>query len=136
MIMPLLPYLVNLETDIPLMYVYYLFALANVVASYLCVYKTSILTADQKNYIIVKISMIANLIKTIAQILSIVLFKNYIVYLAIGTIAVFINNIYASHVATKQYPYINCKYEVEKKEKKAIFKNLYSVFYTRHPVYC
>lgn len=128
MIMPLLPYLVNLETDIPLMYVYYLFALANVAASYLCVYKTSILTADQKNYIIVKISMIVNLIKTIAQILSIVLFKNYILYLAIGTIAVFINNIYASHIATKQYPYINCKYEVEKNEKKAIFRNLYSVF--------
>ncbi len=128
LIIPVLPYLIKLDTDIPDIVIYYLISLANVVSSYICVYKTSILTADQKNYIIVRITLISNIIKTLLQIGCILIVKNYIVYLLIGLFITLFNNIYASRVASKTYPYINEKKEISSQEKKNIFKNIGSVF--------
>ena len=48
-ITPFLNIIINTDKNIPLLNVYYLFSLASVVISYLFVYKTSIITADQKN---------------------------------------------------------------------------------------
>ena len=65
-IVPFLKYLVNLDQDIPYLTVYYLLYLANTVASYLVVYKTCILNADQKNYLVSKYNTIFSLLSTIA----------------------------------------------------------------------
>lgn len=67
-VIPFLKYIVNTEQEIPRLAVYYLFSLANVVISYLFVYKSTILTADQKNYKVVNISIWTSLLKTILQI--------------------------------------------------------------------
>lgn len=127
-IIPALPYLIKLDKNIPLLNVYYLFSLSNVVFSYLFIYKTSILTADQKNYVVVKITIISNIIKTILQITSIFFFKNYIIYLIIGTATTLFNNIYASKVASQYYPFINRNIQLDSKHKTSIFKNIYSAF--------
>ena len=50
-IIPFLPYIVNVDSEIPHLYLYYVvFVLKNTV-SYLFVYKSSIINADQKNYL-------------------------------------------------------------------------------------
>lgn len=125
---PALPYLINLDIAIPYINVYYLVSLSNVVFSYLCVYKTSILSADQKNYKITKISMWTNIVKTVLQIVVILFWKNYILYLAVGSITVIINNVIASKLATNEYPFIKEKTELDKGKKKDILKNIGSVF--------
>ena len=71
-LIPFLPYLINLEKDIPHLTLYYLLSLANVVFSYLCVYRTSILSADQKSFKITRITMIVNIIRSILQIMGII----------------------------------------------------------------
>ena len=53
-LVPFLPYLINLKHDIPNIELYYLLFLASNVASYLVTYKTTVMYADQKNYILVK----------------------------------------------------------------------------------
>lgn len=125
---PALPYLINLDTSIPHITLYYWLSLANVVFSYLCVYKTSILNADQQNYITVRISIIVNVVRSILQIVAIILWKSYTVYLLLGCISVLINNIVASRKATKKYPFIIDKVQLSSKEKKSIFTNVGSVF--------
>lgn len=128
-IIPFLPKIINLENDIENLNLYYLLSLSSVVVSYLCVYKTTVLTADQKGYIVTKVSIFANTLKTILQIVSIIIWKNYIIYLAIGTFVAIGNNIYASYISTKHYPYIkNKSASISLEEKKDIFKNLGSVF--------
>lgn len=128
---PFLRLIVNTETYIPNLEIYYLFSLAGVVTSYLFVYKTTLLTADQKNYMIVNIRMVMNFIKVILQILSLVLFKNYILYLAIGTVIGIINNFVASKRTEKEYPYIKhvkLEKDVDKELKGRIVENMKSVF--------
>ena len=128
MIMPILPYLIKLEQDIPNLEIYYILSLANIVASYVFVYKATLLTADQKNYIISKITIVTNILKTVIQIVSIILFKNYVLYLVIGTISILVNNICTSRVASKKYPYIDEKEKISLEEKKEIFSSMSSVF--------
>lgn len=127
-IIPILPYIIKLDQEVPNLVIYYLLSLANVVFSYLCVYRTSILSADQKNYKVTGITMIVNCLRSILQIIGIVLFKSYILYLVLGCLSALINNIVASYIATKEYPFINEKVELSKEEKKSIFDNMGSVF--------
>ena len=128
-LVPFLPYLVKLNSEVPNLVIYYLLSLSSVVVSYLCVYRTTILTADQRGFIITKITIITNTLKTIFQIISILILKNYIIYLAIGTIITIANNLYVSYVASKEYPFIKNKSEsLSNFEKKNIFSNLKSVF--------
>lgn len=127
-LVPFLDLIVNTDKDIPLLKVYYLFALAGVVISYLFVYRTSIITADQKNYLVTRITIIVNFIKTIVQIICLLIFKNYILYLLINLIGNFLNNYIASRKAIELYPYIKEKNELASKDKKNIFENIKSIF--------
>lgn len=128
LLLPILPYIINYDTTIPNVNLYYLISLFNVVISYLWVYRTAILTADQQEYRIKKISMTMSVITTIVQIVVMYVFQNYIVYLLISMISSLINNVIASHTATRLYPYIKIKEEITKQEKIDIFRNLGSVF--------
>ena len=128
-IVPFLKYLVNLDQDIPYLTVYYLLYLANTVASYLVVYKTCILNADQKNYLVSKYNTIFSLLSTIACAVFLVITKNFLIYLIVQVIFTYANNFYVSHVAQKLYPYISNKVEqLSKIEEKKIFDNVKSVF--------
>lgn len=127
-LLPVLPYIINYDTTIPNINIYYLISLFNVIISYLWVYRAAILTADQQEYRIKKISMIISIITTFVQIVVMYVLQNYIVYLLISTVSSLINNMIASWTAVRLYPYIKIKVEITKKEKIDIFKNLGSVF--------
>ena len=127
-LVPFLRVIVKTNTDIPLLEVYYLFSLAGVVISYLFVYKTTILTADQRNYELTSINIYISFAKTFLQIIALILWQNYIVYLAIGIVLQFISNLIATKKAEKYYPYIKQKETLSKEEKSAIYKNMRSVF--------
>ena len=110
------------------MEVYYLLNLANTVRSYLFVYKTSLITADQKQYVISKYNAIWSMANVLAQILVLLLFKNYICYVAVSVIIGLANNIHISYKADQLYPLMKKKAELAKEEKKKIFQNIKSVF--------
>ena len=128
---PFLKVIVNVQNDIRYLEIYYLFALANVVTSYLFVYKTTLLTADQKDYMVIRIRMVINITKVLLQILILIVLKSYMLYLAADTLMVIVSNIIATRKAEKEYPYIrNLKdksvEDVSLKEK--IVVNMRSVF--------
>jgi O-antigen/teichoic acid export membrane protein len=123
---PFLQYIVHTEQNIPYLEVYYLFALANVAASYLFVYKTSILIADQKNFVIMRINIVINLAKVVMQILSMLILANYIVYLALDLCGNLLSNMIASRSAQKLYPFLEKKELLSSSEKQDIKKTIFS----------
>ena len=127
-VIPFLKYLVNLDSDMPNLVIYYVLFLANTVASYLVVYRTCIIRADQKSHILTKYQSIFNIIST--AVTSIVLFitRNYIFYLVSQVFFTYASNFYASYIAGKMYPYLNKKIKLPKEETKGIFGNIKSVF--------
>lgn len=127
-IIPFLDCLVNIEADIGNVTVYYLLYLLNTVSSYFLVYKTSILTADQKNYIIKICRVVIAAVQFVVLAIVALGFRNYTIYLALQIGFSILNNIICSHIAEKQYPFINDKVELPKEEKKSIWASILSMF--------
>lgn len=128
---PFLKYIVNTKEQVAHLEIYYLFSLTSVVVSYLFVYKTTLLTADQKNYKLLQINMWSGVLKTILQIVVLLITKNYIGYLFIGVAIQFLNNLAASRKTEAEYPYIRRKGQTEilnRQEKGQILANMKSVF--------
>ena len=129
----LIPFLrLIVDTDIPdvLLYIYYLIALSNTVISYLFVYKSNMVSADQKSYLVNKVQLRVNFVKTVVQIVCIILLRNYIVYAVLDVVATLANNLIISRVADKLYPFINDKgvKPLNQEARKGIYSNLKSVF--------
>lgn len=110
-IIPFLDIVINLDKEIPHLIVYYMVALLNVVISYLFVYRTTLVVADQKSYILNKYIMIFKVINFIFQTIILILFKNYFLYLITALIISFLCNLYQNRIALKLYPFLKEKGE-------------------------
>ena len=130
-IIPFLQYIVNLPREMPDIYLYYILLLANSVLSYLFVYKTTLLSADQKMYIINRYDIIFQFILTILQIAILLIFGSFIGYLLANIFCTLLGNILKARRVDKIYPYLKSKGKssLEKQEKKNIFSNLFSLFF-------
>lgn len=129
LLVPFLQYIVNLDQGMPYLKLYYLFFLADTVISYLFVYKTSILNADQKNYYISFYTTIFTILKMICQVVLLITTHNYFTYLICQIVGSFAINYFASRKSQQLYPYITEKAApLSHEEKKSIWENIKSVF--------
>ena len=127
-LIPFLRYIVNLNTDMPHLTLYYILYLLNTVASYLVVYKTIVLVADQKGYITAKYGSIFNILQNVALALFLWWTHNFLVYLIVQVLFTYLYNFAVSRVASREYPYINEKKPLPKEDIKDLFNNIKSVF--------
>lgn len=129
---PFLHLVVNLESPLPHLEVYYLIALLNVVLSYLFVYRTTLISADQKMYVTNRYTMVFKVIALLAQAMVLVLFQNYAVYLAVAVAVSLSSNLCQNAVALRMYPYLRDKAaKLEGKERRHIFRDVKAMFLYR-----
>lgn len=127
-LVPILRILVKSEIDQFHLVLYYLMFLTNSVCSYLLVYKSSIIQADQKRYLIAKYTMLFKLLTTLLQITFLLALRNFTVYLFIQIGMTIANNLFLSGKADRMYPFLREKAELPKEEKKAIFRDVRHMF--------
>ncbi len=110
-IIPLLPQIVNFEQNVPVnLYVVYLLYLLNMACSYLMfAYKQALPMANQEQYKIEKINILFVIINCITDIVVLVLFKSYVLYLLLKLILVLVKNIVISIKVDKEYEYLKEK---------------------------
>lgn len=94
------------------------------IASYLLTYLTVLPSADQKNYLIVKIQNNGKIIKNILQIISILLFKNFYIWLIIEVIVSIIIYLYTNAIIRIKYPWYKKEKEYNIKELLKKYKNI------------
>ena len=113
----------NINSNI---YIIYLLFVLNSASSYILIYKSTYIIAKQENYIINKVNCVVLLINSIVQIILLVLFKSYIIYLIVQVSTTIIQNLYVSKKADKLYPYLKEKniVQLNKEERKKIFSNV------------
>lgn len=89
-------------------------------------YRTSILQADQKAYIISNYSSIFNLIKAVLQIAGLLWFHNFTLYLLTQMGCTILQNIVIAIRVNKEYPIFDRgnKEELPKEEKQHIFRDV------------
>jgi O-antigen/teichoic acid export membrane protein len=99
--------------------------------SYLFGYNSSLLFADQKQYLITIISTLIKIFFAFLTIFILYNFENYVLYLSILILQTFITNILIAVYVKKKYPYLNFKYKLEKQERNQVFKNIGDLFIKR-----
>lgn len=126
-IIPFLKYLINIETEISNITLYYCIFLFDSVCSYLLANRVAIIEASQNSYIIKRYNTVFIILKNIIQIISIIVLKNYLIYLIVQVVITVLTNIYGAIVARKMYPYAFQKEQLEAQEKKKMMENVKSM---------
>lgn len=135
---PFLGIFLKEQDNIPFLgIVYFIFILKNMV-SYFNAHKWSLITADQKGYVLTGYNLLFNIITTITKIIILLYTSNYILYLLIELIIFIIQNIWNGHIVNKRYPYIKVKekYELHNEIKSNIIVNVKSIFLHNIGSYC
>lgn len=134
LMIPVLPYVVtpNLLSLAELVK-YYLFFLMNTVLSYLGAYKSTLLIADQKGYIVNTILFVSNTARVIVQIVMLYLTQNFTVYLSVMLFSTILNNLILTWMANYQYPELKReKEEIDLTDiKKSLIEKTKAVFLYR-----
>lgn len=104
----------------------YLLYLFNSASSYFFSYRTTILTASQRNYVVVLINYIVVILQNIIQIIVLLTIKNFTAYLVIQILCGLVTNIITSQKAKKDYPFIDQKKvkPLSREEKLGLVKNV------------
>lgn len=125
-VLPILPLIIRDIDSIPNIRVIYALYVANSAVSYLFAYRSSFITACQKNYIINGVSFFCNIFMCICQVTTLIVFKNYFVYLGIQMVFGFIPNILSYFYSEKQFPFLKRKdiLPLPQKELKKIKDNV------------
>lgn len=131
LITPFLPNLIGNLTIECNLYFLFLLALFDVVVSYLLTYKRSILYATQKNYILNLVHILYVIFVNVFEIVTLFLYKNYVIYLIIKIIFRFLENIVINFIVNKQYPFLrkNNAKDISEDTKKDIIQKVKGLIY-------
>ena len=127
-LVPVLRLLVKSEIDQYHLVLYYLMFLTNSVCSYLLVYKSSIIHADQKRYLISGYEMLFKFLTVALQVVCLLAFRNFTVYLFIQIAMTVTNNLFISRKADQLYPFLKKKEPLDQEKKKSIFRDVRYMF--------
>ena len=107
-------------------HVIYLFFLFDAAGSYFFTYRSTLLMAAQKNYLVTGVTYLFQCILAVLQAVFLYTTHNYIGYLVIQLSCSMLTYICISRIAVKQYPYITRKdtKPLESSEKKKIFRDM------------
>lgn len=134
-LLPVLPYLTGGGTELINMSAIYIVFLFETVTSYwFWAYRSSLLIADQKEYLATMIKSIIDVFKGIIRIILLLLLKEYLVisfyvYVLIGIASIILSNLMISRKVEKLYPFLKTKKDLKlpSSEKKMILRNVLGV---------
>lgn len=135
---PFLGLLMKDEGNIPFLWlIYFVFIFKNII-SYLNAHKWSLITADQKAYILTRYNLIFNILTTIMKIIVLKISNSYILFLIIELLIIIIQNLWNGYIVNKHYPFIQTKekYKIDSKIKSNIIINVKSIFLHKFGTYC
>lgn len=121
-ILPFIPNLINgTWPDGINIYIIYIIYLGNTSISYFAfAHKKALLTAYQRSDLISNINSIISIVSYIVQIVLLIVFRNYYIYIFVLPIFTIIENMWVAVVTKKMYPNIVCKGKVLREELKDI----------------
>ena len=105
---------------------YYVLYVVNSAASYLAVYKSTLLLADQKAYLVNFVHFIVAVLQNLAYIAVLYITHNYTLYLCAMISGTVLNNIILTAITNRHYPYIK-KITAESSSKEVKIKIIASI---------
>ena len=128
-LVPFLSTFVKEMPDIPHVRLIYILLVVQSASTYFFSYKASFLSATQQGYIVQRYNVISSTLQLILQIISLLAFGNYYMYLIIGIAGTLSKNILASVHVDRHYPYLKGKAQkLPQNTTRSIKKNIAALF--------
>ncbi len=121
MIMLILRFIVDTTVPLSEVYLYYLLYLLNAVVSYLFVFKTTIISADQNQYISNILFSLTRILMYILQTIWLLVFRSMLGYLVIQIICTLLHNLALNFISVRRYPYLT---KINKTKSNNLSQNL------------
>lgn len=127
---PFIPYLVKSGTpaDINIYIVYLLNLLSTVLTYWLFAYKNSLLTAHQRNDVASKVMLFTNTIQYLLQLYTVIVLKDYYIYLIVQICTQVVTNLLTAYFANKMYPEYHPKGNLALEKIRSINQKIKDVF--------
>lgn len=128
---PFLKYIINLPENVDNIYPIYWLIIANTGVSYFLAYRRSLLMADQRSDINSKNLILFRFVRFALLIFALLVFRNYIIYLAFDILVTVLSNIHSTVVIKSKYKYLETvkPEQLTKDEKHNIVKYMTSSIY-------
>lgn len=126
-LLPFITFLIKEAPDIKeSLYIIFFLYIVKTSLSYLLIYKTTILIADQRQFIVKGMETICTFIKYVVEVIVLMIFKDFVLYLLLEIIFTVIQNIIITRRAAREYPHAFSKNnaKLEKKDMKSLFKDI------------
>ena len=126
-LMPFIDYIVkdvpDISEDIKCIFILYII---NTCVTYLLVYRNTLLVAAQKQYIVSNVQTVFTIITVIVQCITLLVLKNFIVYLVLQIAFSLMQNITINYIASKNYPELKkyAKENISKEDRKKLFTDV------------
>lgn len=133
LILPFLSFLISgsYPDDINI-YVLFIIYLINTASSYMLFsYKNALFNAMQRTDLSNNVASISNLLVRLLQILLLLFFKSYYIYVIVLPFTTILSNLLISFVSRKYYPEYEPEGELDKRVKKTINKQIKAIFIDR-----
>ncbi len=130
--LPFIPnFMTGLTVDINVYLFFFLYLMRTCVTYWFFSYKRTIISADQKTYIIRRIDTIYQFATNTIQIIVLIVTKDFLIYTLSFILIKVIENIIVARKAEQLYPYIKEETEenLSKEEVKELFKDCYALFF-------
>ncbi len=128
----LIPFLDLFVTDVPdikesitIIYIMYVIKTS---LSYLLVYRSTLVIAKQKQFIVTGIESTCTAIKTVFDVILLITTRNFMVYLWLEIARVIATNLIISMYSKRDIPNVNVDVRIEKKDLLSLFKDVKDVF--------
>lgn len=121
-----LPFIVQ-DTSVDWGYIQLVYAIqiATVLISYFLAYKRTLLTADQKDYISIRIDTYCSVANNLFRIIAIVAFQSYVLYAVSALFFNFLANVLIVRRVNRSYPYLrNISVSLEEMRERKFFKDI------------
>ena len=126
-LLPFLPHLMTGTTKlVDVRVIYLLYVLQSALSYWFWAYKAILLQADQKLYIVRFYHVLANVLIIALQLVSLAIFRDFMIYSVIGLFAAVLVNLFAAREVDKRYPYLKDKTyrRLDKEEKRSLFRDV------------
>lgn len=106
----------------------YLIFLLNTVSAYFFSYKISLFHADQRSHVVSKYTVFFVVLQNVFQIVILLFFQNFIIYLLIQFFFQLGSNYYISNLVDQYYPFLkkHKNHKLDKKTEESIYANIKS----------
>lgn len=119
---PAIEYLIKGVPDIPYLHVIYVMYVMNSAMSYFFSYKATFIRANQRNYIVTINEEVFNIVSIVIRSVLLILTKNYLLFMGLGIVILFIQNVNITLIANRRFPYL--KEKCHEKIPKEIFSQI------------